>query len=259
MAGWRDDDTADSVVHARRDDGPALEPQVPPSYDASRSSLEPTAVWEPAPTEIAGTDALGAQDVHLWLLSLDSPPFPFEELAATLDRDERHRAARFHFDRDRRRFESGRGLLRHLMGRYTGTDPAALCFAYGPQGKPSLTGEAGPTRVEFNLSHSSGWALLGVTRGRAIGVDLKAARHVPELEDIARRTFAPAEANQVLHLPPVQRTEWFYACWTRKEAFVKAVGGGLSVALDRFEVSVDHPCAPAQFRSIDGSEQAAAS
>jgi len=222
------------------------------------SPEEPTTAWKPAQAAATvGAGALEERDVHLWLLPLDLPPRSCEELTAALDLDERDRASRFHFDRDRRRFESGRGLLRFLLGGYTGTAPAAIRFEYGPQGRPCIAGALGTARVEFNLSHSGGWALLGVTRGRAIGVDLEAARHIPELEDIARRHFAPAEMDSLLRLPPPRRTEGFFACWTRKEAYVKAIGGGLSVPLDRFEVSVD-PGAPVGFRSIDGSAEAAA-
>jgi len=202
-------------------------------------------------------DQLGQRDVHLWLLPLDLAQHPFDQLASTLNREERDRAARFRFSQDRRRFEAGRGLLRHVLGGYVASPPAGIRFVYGPQGKPAIAGEGGPTRVEFNLSHSGEWALLGVTRGRAIGVDIEAVRRIPELEDLANRNFAPAELNHVLRLPPGRRTEGFYTCWTRKEAFVKAMGGGLSVALTRFVVSID-PLAPAEIRSIDGSTQAAA-
>jgi len=219
---------------------------------------EPVAVWDPAPFASAGrSDPLGPRDVHIWLLPLDIAPMPFEQVTAALSREERDRASRFRSSQDRRRFEAGRGLLRHVLGGYLGQPAAALRLAFGPQGKPSLAGPGGQTRLEFNLSHSAGWALLGVTRGRAIGVDIEAVRRTPDLEDVARRTFAPAELDCVLRQPPGQRTEAFYTCWTRKEAYVKAMGGGLSIALKRFVVSLD-PHAPAEIRSIDGSAQAAA-
>jgi 4'-phosphopantetheinyl transferase len=217
---------------------------------------EPVTVWDPEPLASAGrADPLGPRDVHLWLLPLDIAPFAFEQVAAVLNREERDRASRFRSNQDRRRFEAGRGLMRHVLGNYLGLPPTAVRFEYGPQGKPSLTGPGGQTRLEFNLSHSAAWALLGVTRGRAIGVDIEAVRRTPDLEDIARRTFAPAELDHVLRQPPGQRTEGFFTCWTRKEAFVKAMGGGLSIGLKRFVVSID-PHVPAEIRSIDGASQA---
>ena len=219
---------------------------------------ETVAVWEQAQAAAAaGAGALDEEDVHLWLLPLDAPPRPFGELAAALDPDERRRASRFHFARDRRRFEAGRGLLRFLIGSYTDTAPDAVRFGYGPQGKPFLLGVAGAASLGFNIAHSAGWALLGVTRGCAIGVDLEAVREVPELEDIARRNFAPGEMESLLRLSPARRTEGFLACWTRKEAYVKALGGGLSVPLERFEVSLD-PDGSAELLSVDGSAAVAA-
>jgi 4'-phosphopantetheinyl transferase len=199
---------------------------------------------------------LGADEVHAWLFPLDAPVRPIDDLALLLDDAERQRAARFVFERDRRRFIAGRGMLRLLLGRHAGIDPARLAFALGPQGKPSIATPAVSTPLEFNLSHSQGWALLGVGHGGVIGVDIEVHRDIPEAEQIAASHFAPNELRQFLALPASQREAGFFACWTRKEAYVKALGGGLTVPLDRFEVAFVPGDKP-RLRSIDESEQAA--
>lgn len=117
--------------------------------------------------------------------------------------------------------------------------------------------EGASVPLQFNLSHSADRALLAVTLGRRVGVDLEHARQIDDCDAIARRHFAPAEIHQWLSLAPERRLLGFYAGWTRKEAYVKALGGGLAmVALDRFEVSLD-PDTPAAMRSIQGSREAA--
>jgi 4'-phosphopantetheinyl transferase len=199
---------------------------------------------------------LGVGQAHLWLLPLDRPPVPVADLVRVLSPEEHDRAARFHFIADRRRFEAGRGLLRAVLGHYLGAAPAGLRFVYGPYGKPALRSEGAGQALEFNLSHCGGWALLGVTRGAAIGVDLEVERELPDHADIARSNFAPAERAELLGLPPAERLAGFFATWTRKEAYVKAIGDGLTVRLDQFEVSV-HPSQAATLRSVAGSEEAA--
>jgi 4'-phosphopantetheinyl transferase len=216
---------------------------------------QPIDAWQIADIgTVAST--LGDNEVHLWLLSLDAPSPPFDAVVAALEQEERERASRFHFAHDRRRYATGRGLLRHLLGGYTCIAPEEVRFSYGPEGKPFLRSGSTSRQLQFSLSHSGGWALVGLTWEIAIGVDLEAVREVPEQMDIARANFASSEYDCLSRLPAAQRAEGFFACWTRKEAVVKALGGGLSLALNRFEVSLD-PCAPAELRSIVGSRTAA--
>lgn len=180
-------------------------------------------------------------EVQLWLLSLDEPAWPSAQLHALLDDDEAARAARFVFPQHRLRFAHGRGLLRTLLAHATGLAPEALRFAYGPQGKPRLAGTAAAARpaLRFNLSHSGSMALLGLAQGADIGVDIELPRAVPELQAIARSNFAPAEYQALMALAPERRADAFLAGWTRKEAFIKALGGGLSIPLASFEVTLD--------------------
>lgn len=216
--------------------------------------VSPTS-WIPCDrARLPAPPALG--HLQLWLLNLDEPAWPSRTLWQVLEASERERAARFHFERHRSRFAHGRGLLRHLLGHATGSNPAALGFALGPQGKPRLVGPSDSLvhpRLDFNLSHSEAWALVALSDGAAVGVDIEVPRPVPERLEIAERNFAPAERAALRSLPEPQQAGAFLACWTRKEAFVKALGGGLSVALDSFDVSL-RPDEPARLlRSADAA------
>lgn len=184
-------------------------------------------------------------------MALDDPPVTHAELVSTLSPDEKERASRQRHERDRRHMEAARGLLRRLLGAYTGTPAAQLEFALGERGKPRLH-QPSTLGIEFNLSHSGGYALLGIAAGHALGVDLELVRPVDDLEQIARSNFAAAEVRELLDLEPERRLAGFIAGWTRKEAFVKAQGHGLAMGLGGFEVSMD-PDGEAELRGVDGS------
>lgn len=175
---------------------------------------------------------LGVHDAHLWRLDLDAAG---DEVTDILSEGERARAARFYFERDRRRFIAGRAALRRILAAYLDRAPAALVFALGPYGKPALENPG----LEFNLSHSGGCGLIAVTRGRRVGVDVEGIRTDFACEEIARRFFAPAEVEALAASAPHEYATAFFRCWTRKEAYVKARGDGLTLALDRFEVQLD--------------------
>jgi 4'-phosphopantetheinyl transferase len=155
-----------------------------------------------------------------------------------LSADEGERASRFHFERDRRRFTASRALLRIVLGAYLHSAPESLRFRYSDQGKPALDGEHLKGGLMFNVSHSGGVALFAITRGREIGVDVERVRRSSDLEAIARRFFSACEQMQLAALEPEQRGEAFFRCWTRKEAYIKARGEGLSMPLDQFDVSI---------------------
>ena len=207
--------------------------------------------WKRAPA----APTLGANEVHVWLAVLDA--LPAGEHIGLLSRDEAARADGFRFARDRERFVGARGLLRELLGRYLGVDPSALRFSYGPRGKPCLETDSRPDGVRFNVSHSGGLALLAFTRGRELGVDLERVRPVPEAESIAESYFSPRESAELARLPPAERPPAFFRCWTRKEAFIKATGDGLSHPLDAFDVTFA-PGEPARLLRVDGEPGEAA-
>jgi 4'-phosphopantetheinyl transferase len=172
--------------------------------------------------------------VDVWKIALDQPAEIVSELRGLLSADERARADKFRVERGAERYIVGRGVLRTLLSRHTGVPAEALIFAYNEFGKPALPG----CDVCFNLSHSHGIALAAVTRGRAIGVDIERIREEVMREKIAERFFSPAEARALAALPVGQQAQGFFNCWTRKEAWIKARGEGLSIALNSFEVTL---------------------
>ncbi len=151
---------------------------------------------------------------------------------------ERARAIRFHYPRDSNRYLVARGVLRYLIGNYLNRPPRSLTFGYGPYGKPFLAEDHG-SQLFFNLSHAGGYALYAFTTGQPVGVDLEKEDPNIGIEGLTRRFFSPSESSQVLALPDLERVPAFFRTWTRKEAFLKANGAGLSLPLDQFSVTVD--------------------
>ena len=189
--------------------------------------------WTPAPT--SAQLALETGWAHVFRLRLDVSPECAARLRPLLSPDEQSRASRYHFAADRLHFTAAHGQLRQILAAYLRCAPAELAFEQNPYGKPALVG--GPA-LQFNLSHSRGLGLLAVTAAQTVGVDVEGLRPDLERENIARRFFAPAEVERLLALPAGQQIEAFYACWTRKEAYMKARGLGLSIPLDGFQVTL---------------------
>ncbi len=199
--------------------------------------------------------ALAAGDVHLWSTSLDRSPAEVARMRQTLSPDELERADRFRFEKDRTAFVSARATLRRILAGYLSIDPASLQFGYGAHGKPFIEGE--PDGLTFNVSHSHALAVYAVGRNRKIGVDVEHIRPDYAGEDIARRFFAPGEVDRLLALAPEQRAVGFFLCWTRKEAYIKARGEGLSHPLARFEVSLTPGQPAALLETLDDPDEAA--
>jgi 4'-phosphopantetheinyl transferase len=195
----------------------------------------------------AGPAELALGEVHVWAACLDEP----EEAAlpSWLSGEEEARACRFRFRRDSRRFRVARAVLRGLLGGYLDLDPRELGIAYGPRGKPSVPG------IHFNVSHSAELALFAFSRDRELGVDLEYERSLPEAGDIAGRYFSPGESAVLHRLPGPERAPAFFRGWTRKEAFIKATGDGLSRPLDSFDVSLA-PDEPARLLRVEGDGEA---
>ena len=174
-------------------------------------------------------------EIHVWWLSLESEPPAVEQALRLLSAEERARADRYHFPRDRRRFVLARAFLRTLLGDYTREAPVRVPLHLSSSGKPLL---ADRSDLHFNLSHCEDRGVLAIAR-RAIGVDLERMRVVPDALRIAGNLFTPAEARALRAFPAELRSEAFLRCWTRKEAYVKARGEGLLTPLASFEVTLD--------------------
>ena len=197
---------------------------------------------------------LSSSDVHVWLAPLDQ--IHVTQLIQTLSEEELARADRFRFHRDRERFIACRSLLRTILSRYLCVEPCRLRICYGPYGKPYLEEEVEKDKLQFNLSHSHGFALYAFTRGRKIGVDLEYIRRMPDFGQIAARFFSQSENSALNALPESQRQEAFFYCWTRKEAYIKAIGNGLMHPLNSFDVSLA-PGEPARLLNVEGNPEEA--
>lgn len=187
--------------------------------------------WQPAPVR----GLVLRNEVQIWRLSLADPHAWQEELTDALSPDELERAARFHFERDRRRFMSTRATLRALLGKALSIPPVEIRFQYGAEGKPALHAAHG-SDLQFNVAHSHEMALLALARGPALGVDVEYARELDDAPRIAQRFFSQQEVAALLAQPAAQRHALFFRIWSRKEAFIKATGKGLSQPLSAFNV-----------------------
>ncbi len=209
-----------------------------PSYNAAMPTPDP---WLPEPTN----NRLTASGVHIWRVWLDQDQDTCNAMRALLSADEIVRADRFIFDHLRARYTIGRGVLRLLAGRFLGLAAAAVKFTYGDHGKPCLP----DSPLKFNVSNSHQLALIAFGLGREIGVDIEWMKPLPEGERIARRFFSTPEVDDFLRVPDPLRESTFYACWTRKEAYIKAIGDGLAYPLDQFRVSLT-PGEPARLLEV---------
>jgi 4'-phosphopantetheinyl transferase len=200
-------------------------------YNLGMSILLP--VWLSPPDQLT----IQANEVHVWRFPLTIPPKRLAILASLLSVEELQRADRFHFDKDRCRFIAAHGSQRLILGNYLRTDPASLLFTAQEYGKPELAEKGTEKRLEFNLSHSDIWGLLAVTLGLPVGVDIERIRSDFGIYELAQRNFSAEEMSMLLALPSGQQVEAFFAFWTRKEAYIKAVGMGLSMPLDHIDTS----------------------
>jgi 4'-phosphopantetheinyl transferase len=196
------------------------------------SDQDSETIWQPPNAD----QSLPHDEVHVWRASLDQPPW-LSDFFATLAADERERAARFHFQKDRDHYITARGLLRTLLSHYLKLRPHDLSFGYSAHGKPFLVSPPA-SDLRFNVSHSHGLGLFAFTRRRDLGIDIEQIRPDFAGEQIAERFFSAGEVTTLRRLPASQQAAAFFNCWTRKEAYIKARGEGLSLPLHMFDVSL---------------------
>ena len=199
-----------------------------------------------------GDLVLNDDEVHVWCASLNQTASGIDRLAHSLSLEECKRAERFYFPKDRLRFIVRRGLLRTILGYYSGIEPSRVQLCYGSNGKPALEKISSAAAFRFNMSRSGDLALYAVTRYVEIGVDLEGVGRLPDAEQIVERFFSPAERATFHSLPSDQKLHAFFNCWTRKEAYLKALGDGLSRSLDDFDVSLA-PGEPARLLRVKGN------
>lgn len=192
-----------------------------------------------------------AHTVHVWHTALDLAEDAVNRLREHLPEEDRARAARFYFPRDARRWIVARSALRLLLARYTNVHPKQLRFRLNPWGKPALDMADGALR--FNLAHSGDVALYAIARDAELGVDVEKVRGERACGEIVRRFFSPREVRAWTALDASARRDAFFRCWTRKEAYIKAVGRGLAIPLSSFDVSLDPAEPPALLDARDPS------
>lgn len=194
---------------------------------------------------------LTAQEVHVWHASLNFPEDELTQFTTLLSDDEEVRAKRFHFAKDRIRYTAARGILRKILSGYLHQDPKEIKFNYNSHGKPSC---ADNEAIQFNLSHSKNIALYAFARNLTLGIDIEYIDPDFKADAIAQRFFSASEANLLHQLTGKTKIKAFFNGWTRKEAFLKALGLGLSYSLKRVEVSMA-PDQPVKFLTIDDPQQ----
>ena len=209
-------------------------------------------LWLAPPTQ----PTLLQDQAHLWLIRTERLETQVERLGTTLCQAEWERAGRFQFARDREQFILGRGILRTILGRYLHQEPRALRFRYNEFGKPMLDAPAPDNTLCFNLAHSAQRMLLAITRGKKIGVDIERIRPEIDLDRLAAQIFSLHERESWNALAPDVKPRAFFNGWTRKEAFVKAVGEGLSYPLQELEVTLA-PNDAAKLLRVRGDARAA--
>lgn len=197
-----------------------------------------------------GQVELTKQDVHVWRACLDVPIALIPQYQETLSLEEQTVAQRFYFDADSRRWIVARGVLRILLSQYLRTDPQSIHFHFNAYGKPALAFPSQGRLLQFNLSHSANLALYAFSWQRHLGVDVEYMRTDIPYDQLAQHSFSAYEQTVLRHLSAEQKHQAFYNCWTRKEAYIKARGMGLSLPLDLFDVSLspDEPVALLQSR-----------
>jgi 4'-phosphopantetheinyl transferase len=179
---------------------------------------------------------LDTAEVHLWIFELSAGPAALEYFRHRLSADEVSRADSFCFAHLRDSFVIAHGVLRCLLGAYLERKPEQISFCYNKQGKPRLADA--DSRLRFNLSHSGALAACAVALDCEVGVDIEQIHRMPDMFDIARRFFGADECADLESVADEEQEPAFFNCWTRKEAYIKAIGGGLSIPLDSFRVSL---------------------
>lgn len=207
-------------------------------------------LWLPPPSALT----LSNREVHVWRADLGGSEAEIQTVSALLAPDERQKGARFYFEKDRHQYCATRGLLRLILSRYLSKPPGSLQFTHSPYGKPFLLVQASDhDLLQFNVSHSHEIALIAVAR-HEVGIDVEYRRAEFGWQEIVSRYFSENEVQMLAQVPQQQQNQAFYEGWTRKEAYIKARGQGLSISLNQFDVSLAPDVPAALLRTADDQD-----
>ncbi len=198
---------------------------------------------------------LSEHEVHVWQASLNASSSLIRRLQQFLTKEEVARASSFVFERDRHHFIVARGVLRAILSRYLHEGPGYLRFHTNAYGKPSLSRPRIEPQLNFNLAHSHELALYVFTYAREVGIDIEHIRADFDFEELAKHSFSRYEQSILRALPEAAKQQAFFRCWTRKEAYIKAKGKGLSIPLDHFDVSLKPGEPPALISSLEDPQE----
>ena len=173
-------------------------------------------------------------EIHIYRSSLELTADKLIESESLLSPDELQKAYRYKFEKDRDHYIAGRAFLRRILGRYLNQSPDKISFSYSEKGKPYII----DSPVKFNLAHSGGKAVFAFAENAEVGIDIEYMRELPDALQIAKRFFSDEEVNEFMKVSDDEIKPAFFNCWTRKEAFIKAVGDGLSFPLKDFTVTI---------------------
>lgn len=190
--------------------------------------------WHAPPDQLL----LAQNEVHVWRAPLEMPASSVEHLQHFLVDEEIERARRFYFEKDRQHWIVAHALLRIILGQYLKSDPRELCFTTNDYGKPSIVSPLVGKRLHFNLSHSGDLVLYAFAYESEVGVDIEQMCAGIDYNELATHYFSAHECTALDALPAALQEEAFFLCWSRKEAYIKARGKGLSLPLDQFDVSL---------------------
>jgi len=190
--------------------------------------------WRKAPSELK----IFTDEAHFWLIDLRQPRFEVDQMTALLSQDEYRRMKRLRRAKNKTEFAIAHGALRDILGRYLQLPPGDIQFQFEYHHKPMIYHEINKVNLDFNLSHSAGYALIGIAKDRSVGVDIEFISGERQHSRIPERFFSIREVKSLRSLPEDRQLDAFFAAWTRKEAYVKAKGWGLLLALAEFSVTI---------------------
>lgn len=189
-------------------------------------------MWKTSPKTLELSDS----KIDVWSVNINNYTNKLFDYWELLSSSEKEKADRFRFEKDKNCYVIARGLLRILLSRYLNIKSQKINFRYAEKGKPYLEH---PSNIKFNLSHSKNYIVLAFTKNIELGIDVEYAKNNLEILQVAESFFSKQEIKALKSVQSIYRLSAFYNCWTRKEAFIKATGDGLSFPLNQFTVSLE--------------------